>query len=76
MAGKDICFFRLNSSNIDSLFDEMNLANTTRVINSGVNVIRSCTRYFRFVLKKLYGSLQTAEGEIHELPGMDCRSIS
>ena len=80
MAGKELRFVRLNASDIDSLVDKKNSANTTRVINSSVNVIRSfCsgtgqdvldlysspTLELQRFLKEFYGGLQTAEGEIY-----------
>ena len=80
MAGKELRFVRQNANNIDSLIDEKNSANTTRVINSSVNVIRSfCsetgqdvldlysspTSELQRFLKEFYGGLLTAEGGIY-----------
>ena len=78
MAGKELCFVRLNASDIDSLIDEKNSANTTSVINSSVNVLRSfCsetgqdvldsspTSELQEFLMEFYGGLRTAEREIY-----------
>ena len=68
MAGKELRFVRLNASDIDSLIDEKNSTNTTRVINSSVNVLRSFklqrnrTRCFRFVFITNIGAARISQG--------------
>ena len=40
MSGQSLRFVHLNSEELDSLIDEKNSANTTKVINSSVSVLK------------------------------------